>query len=51
MMDSESEEKINSNNKDILDEITKELNKIIEYIQINLINIENKDINLDEKET
>jgi len=50
-MDSESEEKINSNNKDILDEITKELNKIIEYIQINLINIENKDINLDEKET
>ena len=32
-------------------QIEKELNQIIEYIQNNLINIKNKDINFDEKET
>ena len=51
MKDSEGKEKINSNNKDILNEITKELNQIIEYIQNNLMNIQNKKIDFDEKET
>ena len=32
MNDSEGKEKINSNNKDILNEIIKELYQIIEYI-------------------
>ena len=51
MKDSEGKEKIiNSNNKDILNEITKELNQIIKYIQINLMNIKNKKIDFDEKE-
>ena len=49
MNDSEGKEKINSNNKDILNEITKELNQINEYIQINLMNIKNKEIDFDEK--
>jgi len=51
MKDSEGKEKINSNHKDILNEITKELNQIIEYIQNNLMNIQNKKIDFDEKET
>ena len=50
MKDSEGKEKINSNNKNILNEITKELNQIIEYIQNNLMNIQNKEIDLDGKE-
>ena len=50
MKDSEGKEKINSNNKNILNEITKELNQIIKYIQINLMNIKNKKIDFDEKE-
>ena len=51
MEGSEDKKIINSINHDLLLEITKELNQIIEYIQNNLMNIKNKDINLDEKET
>ena len=43
---SEENEKINRNNNDFLLEIIKELERIIEYIQINLI--KNKDINFNE---
>ena len=50
MKDSEAKEKINPNNKDILNEIIKELYQIIEYIQNNLMNIKNKEIDFDEKE-
>ena len=50
MQDSEGKEKINSNNKNILNEIVKELYQIIEYIQNNLMNIKNKEIDFDEKE-
>ena len=46
---SEENEKINSNNNNnLLIEITKELEQIIEFIQINLIT--NKNINLNEKQ-
>ena len=46
---SEENEKINSNNNNnLLNEITKELEQIIEFIQINLIT--NKNINLNEKQ-
>ena len=36
-------EKINSNNNEILVNITKELHEIIEYIEINIINLQNND--------
>ena len=42
---------INSNSNDLLLQIEKELNQIIEYIQNNLMNIKNKKINFDENET
>ena len=42
---------ISSSSNDLLLQIEKELHQIIEYIQNNLMNIKNKDINLDEKET
>ena len=42
---------INSNSNDLLLQIEKELNQIIEYIQNNLMNIKNKKINLYENET
>ena len=48
MESSEENEKIYSNNNDLLLDIKKELEQIIEYIQINLTT--NKDINFDEKE-
>ncbi len=48
MESSEENEKIYLNNNTLLFEITKELEQIIEYIQINLI--KNKDISFDEKE-
>ena len=47
MESSEENEKIYSNNNDLLLDIKKELEQIIEYIQINLTT--NKDINFDEK--
>ena len=40
---------ISSNSNDLLLQIEKELLQIIEYIQNNLMNIKNKDINFDEK--
>ena len=40
---------INSSKNDLLLQIEKELHQIIEYIQNNLMNIKNKDINFDEK--
>ena len=49
MKDSEGKEKINSNNKNILNEIVKELYQKFEYIQNNLMNIKNKEIDFDEK--
>ena len=42
---------ISSSSNDLLLQIEKELHQIIEYIQNNLMNIKNKDINFDEKET
>ena len=42
---------ISSNSNDLLLQIEKELLQIIEYIQNNLMNIKNKDINFDEKKT
>ena len=36
-----NDKKINSNNNGILVNITKELHEIIEYIEINIINIQN----------
>ena len=48
MESSEENEKIYSNNNDLLLDIKKELEQISEYIQINLTT--NKDINCDEKE-
>ena len=48
MESSEEIEKIHSNNNDLLLDVKKELEQIIEYIQINLTT--NKDINFDEKE-
>ena len=41
---------INSSKSDLLFQIEKELDKIIEYIQINLMNIKNKGIYFDENE-
>ena len=46
MKDSKDKMNINSNSNDLLLQIEKELNQIIEYIQNNLINIKNKKINL-----
>ena len=43
---SEENDKMNSNNNCLLLDITKELEQIIEYIQINLF--KNKDINFNE---
>ena len=51
MEGSEDKKIINLINYDLLLEITKELNQIIEYIQNNLMNIQNKKIDFDEKET
>ena len=51
MKDSKNKMSMSSRNNDLLLQIEKELNQIIEYIQNNLINIKNKDINFDEKET
>ena len=50
MIDTKDKDKINSNSKDILNEIKNKLNQIIEYIQINLMNIKNKGIYFDENE-
>ena len=47
MESSEENEKIYSNNNDLLLDIKKELEQIIEYIQINLTT--NKNINFNEK--
>ena len=51
MKDSKDKMNINSNSNDLLLQIEKELNQIIEYIQNNLMNIKNNDINFDENET
>jgi len=51
MKDSKDKMNINSNSNDLLLQIEKELNQIIEYIQNNLMNIKNKKINFDENET
>ena len=47
---SEDTKKMNSINHDLLLEITKELNQIIEYIQNNLMNQTDKNLDLDVKE-
>ena len=36
-----NKEKLNSNKNEIFVEITKELHEIIEYIEINIINLQN----------
>ena len=51
MKDSKDKMHINSSKNDLLLQIEKELNQIIEYIQNNLMNIKNKKINFDENET
>ena len=43
MKDFKNNVKINSNNNEFLFDITKELHEIIEYIEINIINIQNND--------
>ena len=43
MKDFKNKGKLNSNNNEILVEITKELHEIIEYIEINIINLQNND--------
>ena len=50
MEDSKDKMSINSSKNDLLLEIEKELHQIIEYIQNNLMNIKNKEINFDGKE-
>ena len=50
MIDTKDKDKINSNSKDILNEIKNKLNQIIEYIQNNLMNITYKNLDSDEKE-
>ena len=51
MEDSKDIININSSKNDLLLQIEIELHQIINYIQNNLMNNKNKDINLDEKET
>ena len=41
MKDFKNKEKINTNNKDTLANIVKELHEIIDYIEINIINLQN----------
>ena len=43
MKDFKNKEKINSNNNEFLFDITKVLHEIIEYIEINIINLQNND--------
>ena len=49
MEDLKDKMNINSSKSDLLFQIEKELDQIIEYIQINLMNIKNKEIDFDEK--
>ena len=51
MEESKDKMNISSNSNDLLLQIENKLNQIIEYIQNNLINIQNKDKNFDENET
>ena len=50
MEESQNKLKIKSKINDLLLQIKKELYQIIEYIQINLIHLQNKDLDFDEKE-
>ena len=50
MEESQNKLKIKSKINDLLLQIKKELYQIIEYIQINLIHLQNKDLEFDEKE-
>ena len=43
MKDFKNKEKLNTNKNEIFVEITKELHEIIEYIEINIINLQNND--------